>query len=244
MEKYRGNSETAKLNANRAVRVKEAAQANFDQIEAFFDEHKEYWREDRERSLKTCKHLTRAANSAYEVWKSRLDVEVSVKQMRMTELNITESRSAIGCKFNPSYSSWTSKGFTKRIFLVTVLASVFVPISLASSIFGMNIQEINQSGHSIWTFVVCAFSMLALTSIACLTWQARRNYKVLQHRACDEANFVLPTWQKKKVLEKVLSTWRQFHSDIEYPKQRALYRAGFRRAEKVELPIRRPREEF
>lgn len=38
--------------------------------------------------------------------------------------------------------------------VVTILAFVFIPASLATSIFGMNLQELNHSGQPVWVFVV------------------------------------------------------------------------------------------
>ncbi|KAL8631135.1 hypothetical protein Q9189_003169 [Teloschistes chrysophthalmus] len=50
---------------------------------------------------------------------------------------------------------------------VTTLAFIFIPTSLASSIFGMNVQEINSTGKPIWTFILTA---ILLTSAAVVTW--------------------------------------------------------------------------
>ncbi|KAI1090967.1 hypothetical protein F5B19DRAFT_296271 [Rostrohypoxylon terebratum] len=47
--------------------------------------------------------------------------------------------------------------------LVTVLAIFFVPISLSTSIFGMNINELNDSGQSLWVFIVSTVVILAVT---------------------------------------------------------------------------------
>lgn len=47
--------------------------------------------------------------------------------------------------------------------VVTVLAIFFVPISLSTSIFGMNINELNQSGQSLWVFIVSTLVILAAT---------------------------------------------------------------------------------
>ncbi|KAL9579928.1 MAG: hypothetical protein Q9212_004800 [Teloschistes hypoglaucus] len=55
----------------------------------------------------------------------------------------------------------------KRIKLLTTLAFIFIPTSLASSIFGMNVQEINSTGKPIWTFVLTA---VLLTSAAVVSW--------------------------------------------------------------------------
>ena len=63
-----------------------------------------------------------------------------------------------------------------------MLAAVFVPVSLASSIFGMNIQQINHTGHGIWAFVVCALTMWLVTAAVWLAWQVRRNLAAAKRR--------------------------------------------------------------
>ncbi|KAI9695896.1 MAG: hypothetical protein M1836_006013 [Candelina mexicana] len=55
----------------------------------------------------------------------------------------------------------------RRVKLLTVLAFVFVPVSLASSIFGMNVQQINHTGTNIWVFIVTA---VLLTTTAFFLW--------------------------------------------------------------------------
>lgn len=57
-----------------------------------------------------------------------------------------------------------------------MLAFVFIPISLASSIFGMNVQEINDTGHSIWTFVITVMVMLLASSGV---WKWRHTLRIL-----------------------------------------------------------------
>ena len=47
--------------------------------------------------------------------------------------------------------------------LVTILAFVYVPLNLATSIFGMNVQQLNQNGQNIWVFFVTAFVALLVT---------------------------------------------------------------------------------
>lgn len=38
-------------------------------------------------------------------------------------------------------------------------------MNLASSIFGMNVQEINKTGHSIWTFIGTVIGLLSLSGL-------------------------------------------------------------------------------
>ena len=46
---------------------------------------------------------------------------------------------------------------------VTVLAFVYIPLNLATSIFGMNLSELNGSGKSIWVFL-CTATIALLTT--------------------------------------------------------------------------------
>ncbi|KAI1173638.1 hypothetical protein F4777DRAFT_557102 [Nemania sp. FL0916] len=55
---------------------------------------------------------------------------------------------------------------SRRTKLITVLAIFFVPISLSTSIFGMNIHELNASGQSLWVFIVTTVAIVAVTMIA------------------------------------------------------------------------------
>ena len=57
-------------------------------------------------------------------------------------------------------------------------------MSLAASVFGMNVREVNATGHGIWIFLVCAFVSLALAFLAwalCkLFMRARTNRRLLR----------------------------------------------------------------
>ena len=48
---------------------------------------------------------------------------------------------------------------------VTLLAFVFLPISLAGTIFGMNVQQINESGHDIKVFIATSLVLSVSTVI-------------------------------------------------------------------------------
>ena len=47
--------------------------------------------------------------------------------------------------------------------VVTVLAFIYVPLNLATSIFGMNIHQLNQSGQSFWVFLITALVAMLVT---------------------------------------------------------------------------------
>ena len=52
------------------------------------------------------------------------------------------------------------KAATNFFSLVSILAFVFIPLSLATSFFGMNIQELNSIGQPIWIFLVTSVAIL------------------------------------------------------------------------------------
>ena len=47
--------------------------------------------------------------------------------------------------------------------IVTILAFIYVPLNLATSIFGMNIEQLNGSGQQIWVFFTTAVAALLIT---------------------------------------------------------------------------------
>lgn len=61
--------------------------------------------------------------------------------------------------------------------IVTILAFVYVPLNLATSIFGMNIQQLNESGKSLWVFLVTAFVTLAVTGCLWLLVELLNGYQ-------------------------------------------------------------------
>ena len=208
----------------------DATQSAADQVDMFLERYPEYRGEHCRASLHSLKRLAKVADDFARTLNAREWEANSKRQMQMTELSISESRSAIGCKFSHArLLQWLSK-----LVVVTVLASVFVPISLASSIFGMNIQEINQSGHSIWTFVVCAISMWLLTGLAWLIWQTRRNFKVAKHRILDSEHMNKDQWSSYSMGQRLHRIKSQFHpyQPMGGAKSSLGYWLGFRTFEK------------
>ncbi|KAM0712141.1 hypothetical protein Q7P37_011235 [Cladosporium fusiforme] len=65
--------------------------------------------------------------------------------------------------------------------MLTILAFIFIPINLASSIFGMNVQEINKTGHSIWGFVIASLAGLAVSGLCWCVWQAVQGWRFVRH---------------------------------------------------------------
>ena len=52
---------------------------------------------------------------------------------------------------------------------VTILAFIYAPLNTVTSIYGMNIEQINNSGHSIGVFITTAVIVFVTTAISWLT---------------------------------------------------------------------------
>lgn len=61
---------------------------------------------------------------------------------------------------------------------LTRLAAVYLPLSLTVGVFGMNLGELNDSGQSVWVFVVTAVVVSALSFLG-LTRSARKGFEFL-----------------------------------------------------------------
>lgn len=98
----------------------------------------------------------------------RLDRLIENVQRRLTEADRLVAQRAHGKTFELSETSIEE---SKAAMSLTSLATVFIPISLASSIFGMNIQEINGTGLDIWVFILTVIVALLLTLLGWKGWK-------------------------------------------------------------------------
>ena len=65
---------------------------------------------------------------------------------------------------------------------VTVLAFVYVPLNLATSIFGMNLSELNGSGKELWVFLVTAIIAVLIAGTSWFLLEEGNNYRVWKMR--------------------------------------------------------------
>ena len=90
----------------------------------------------------------------------RLEAEIRDHlQLQGSRLALEESKRSIELSNRQIYES-------KRVKVFTVLAFFYVPLNLATSVFGMNIQQLNGSGTSIGGFLGTAVMLLFLTGLS------------------------------------------------------------------------------
>lgn len=87
----------------------------------------------------------------------RLEADVrDYMQLQVGNLSLEESRRSI------EISNLQIRE-AKSVKVFTILAFIYVPLNLATSIFGMNIQQLNGSGQKLWVFFTTAIAALLLT---------------------------------------------------------------------------------
>ena len=69
---------------------------------------------------------------------------------------------------------------------VTILAFVYVPLNLATSVFGMNLEQLNGSGQHIRVFIITAVALLAVTGGSWFLIEKFNSYMKWQQRSLDE----------------------------------------------------------
>jgi hypothetical protein len=80
-----------------------------------------------------------------------VDVVVLQQQVELAQTQLIESKKAI-----------QQADTIKRL---TILAFIFIPISTASSVFGMNVKELDPT-PSVWVFIVVTIGLLSVTLLA------------------------------------------------------------------------------
>lgn len=101
-------------------------------------------------------------------------------------------------------------------FQVTLLAFIFIPISLATSFFGMNLQELNASGQPFWVFAVTAW---AIFSTALFIWGILYQWTKFNHAPYRDTTPTLTLWEGSDVRINIwrrigLVLWLLFHGHI------------------------------
>ncbi|KAI1084916.1 hypothetical protein F5B20DRAFT_523670 [Whalleya microplaca] len=82
----------------------------------------------------------------------------------------------------------------RRTKLITVLAIFFVPISLSTSIFGMNIHELNENGQSLWVFIVTTASIVA---VAMMIWGFMYQFQKYNSLPRNNSRSEFKSWQTR-----------------------------------------------
>ena len=71
------------------------------------------------------------------------------------------------------------------MLVVTILAFVYVPLNLATSIFGMNIEQLNGSGQRLSVFITTAVVTLAVTGGSWFVIEQVNSYRKWRKRSRD-----------------------------------------------------------
>ena len=69
---------------------------------------------------------------------------------------------------------------------VTILAFVYAPLNLATSVFGMNLKQLNGSGQHLRAFIITAVILLAVTGGSWFLIEQTNSYMKWQKRTLDD----------------------------------------------------------
>lgn len=75
---------------------------------------------------------------------------------------------------------------TKQATMLTRLAAIYLPLSISTGIFGMNLQEINNSAPKLWTFIVTLVGLGILTIASMLLIPVYTQKKQEKQCKCSE----------------------------------------------------------
>ena len=110
----------------------------------------------------------------------RLEAEIRDHlQLQSSKLALEESKKSIELSNRQIYES-------KRVKIFTILAFFYIPLNLATSVFGMNLQQLNGSGKSIGAFLSTAAILLFVTGMTWLVFQGVQDALMLVRQSEEE----------------------------------------------------------
>lgn len=110
--------------------------------------------------------LCAKAQSLETFLRDRLQAVVGIKSLEESRTSIEEGK-RVKLSKPRTFDCLNYQLIAYHVLTVTTLAFIFIPTNLASSICGMNVQEIDNTGKGIWNFIVTAVSMTG-TAVAVL----------------------------------------------------------------------------
>ena len=114
----------------------------------------------------------------------RLEAEIRDHlQLQSSKLALEESKKSIELSNGQIYES-------KRVKIFTVLAFFYIPLDLATSVFGMNLQQLNGSGKSIGVFLGTVAILLFVTGMTWLAFQGIQDALMLVRQSEEEKRLV------------------------------------------------------
>lgn len=112
-----------------------------------------------------------------QLWRDALSharlLETEVRdylQLEASRLSLQESRKSIELSNYQIHEN-------RKVKIFTILAFIYIPVTTVTSIYGMNIQQINGSGHSIWIFAVTSVAALLITGSVWYSMEESTNIK-------------------------------------------------------------------
>ena len=131
----------------------------------------------------------------------RLEAEVRDHlQLKGSQLALEESKKSIELSNRQIDES-------KRVKIFTVLAFVYIPLNLATSVFGMNLQQLNSSGTSIGVFLGTAVMFLFLTGVSWFILEGVQDIRVWLRRLDEDRASIIDGKEKQSIYVRLYLVW-------------------------------------
>ncbi len=107
---------------------------------------------------------------------------------------------------------------SKRVKLFTILAFIYVPLNLATSIFGMNLEQLNASGQQLRVFIITAILALIITGAVWFCIDQVNDWSTWRHE--QTANYGSQTRTKFSLAVRlVMICWLVRHGHCSWMRQ-------------------------
>ena len=131
----------------------------------------------------------------------RLEAEIRDHlQLQGSQLALEESKKSIELSNRQIDES-------KRLKIFTVLAFFYIPLNLATSVFGMNLQQLNSSGTSIGIFLGTAVMFLFLTGVSWFILERVQDVRVWVRRFDEDRASIINGKEKQSIYVRLYLVW-------------------------------------
>lgn len=207
-----GNDSLINLRLERSVlrRWIERTEEDMDHLHRYIRlRHKHVWlkhpiwqmlEEESNQSLAQARRIEAQARDYLQVEFGSAALEETKKSIQLSSSQIAESR---------------------RVKIFTVLAFIYIPLNLATSIFGMNLQQLNNNGRPLYVFFITAILALVSTGIV---WFCIDQYNGFMNWKTDERQYGVKTCTKFNLTSRLaMLGWLVRHRHVSWMRQSGVW---------------------
>ncbi|KAI1448212.1 hypothetical protein F5Y02DRAFT_414944 [Annulohypoxylon stygium] len=125
------------------------------------------WQRPTNLEQKQVEKTEQAARQLEQTFKSLIDDAEAVSRICKDEMEMLSNQAVV-------HEAQKTIDQAEELSKITFIAFIFVPLSFATSLFGMNFVELDDQGHSIWIFFAVAFLVLVFSLVSWWFYSEKR----------------------------------------------------------------------